>query len=202
MKRAWRDDYFGLAALLATAWDSQLSPVDARRLGARDMHRDPIGVWFTVDRAKTGQPAIATLSGRSGRLLAAYLARQPAEAVGAAAIFRNRSGAPYSKDTLGDDFRAVRALVFGPEETRQLADFRRSGTAEAVTGDIQPSKLSAKMANTISTSNKLHRTYSPTKLTDVRDADAARRRGRTKLREQSSSKSVTTPARKVSPSGD
>ena len=73
VKRAWRDGYFGLAAILATPWDSQLSPVDARRLGARDMRRDPFGVWFTVDRAKTGQPAIATLSRRSGRLLAALL---------------------------------------------------------------------------------------------------------------------------------
>ena len=43
-------------------------------------------------------------------------------------------------------------------------------------------KLSlSKMANTISTSNKLYRTYSPQKLSDVRDVVAARRRGRAKL---------------------
>lgn len=116
--------------------------------------------------------------------------------MGAAAVFRNRSGAPYSKDTLGDDFRAVRAKVFGQAEDRQLADFRRSGVAEAVSGDVTPAKLSSKMANTISTSNKLYRTYSPQKLSDVRDVDAARRRGRAKLREQKPTESVTTPDQK------
>jgi hypothetical protein len=29
---------------------------------------------------------------------------------------------PYSKDTLGDDFRDIRELVFGPAERRQMAD--------------------------------------------------------------------------------
>ena len=43
-----------------------------------------------------------------------------AELVGEAAIFRNRSGAPYSKDTLGDDFRDIRSLVFGLGERRQM----------------------------------------------------------------------------------
>jgi hypothetical protein len=76
------------------------------------MRRDPVGVRFDLARAKTGQAALATLSRRSGRLLAAYLETQAAQPVGAAAVFRNRSGAPYSKDTLGDDFRAVRAKVF------------------------------------------------------------------------------------------
>jgi hypothetical protein len=81
-------------------------------------------------------------------------------------------------------------------KTPQLADFRRSGVAEAVSGDITPAKLSSKMANTISTSNKLHRTYSPQKLSDVRDADDARRRGRSKLREQKPAESVMAPDQK------
>ena len=131
--------------------------------------------------------------------------RRPATAacpkrVGAAPIFRNRSGAPYSKDTLGDDFRAVRAKLFGRAETRQLADFRRSGAVEAISGDVAPSKLAAKMANTISASNRLHKTYSPAQLAHVRDVDDARRRGRARLREQKPTESVTTPAGKVSPS--
>jgi hypothetical protein len=35
--------------------------------------------------------------------------RLPAEPMGAVQVFCNRSGRPYSKDTLGDDFRDVRA---------------------------------------------------------------------------------------------
>ncbi|MBO0743249.1 MAG: hypothetical protein J2P51_17735, partial [Hyphomicrobiaceae bacterium] len=174
------------AACMAVAWDSQLSPVDARSLKASQMRRDPVGMWFDVARAKTGRAALATLSPRTERVLTAYLKRFSAELMGDAPIFRNRSGAPYTKDTLGDDFRDVRTLVFGPNETRRLADFRRAGTVEALAGGIDAETLSNKMPNTLSQSSFLHDTYAPVQLVRVRDADAARKRGRAKLREQKS----------------
>jgi hypothetical protein len=62
--------------------------------------------------------------------------------LGTAPVFRNRSGVPYSKDTLRDDFREIRELVFGPIEKRQMADFRRSGSVEALAGEVDPGKLS------------------------------------------------------------
>ncbi len=186
VKQAWRASYEGLAALLAVAWDSQLSPVDARKLKGAQRRRDPVGSWFQTDRTKTGRPALATLSRRTEAVLDAYLASLGADPIGSAPVFRNRSGRPYTKDTLGDDFRAVRAMVFGEKENRQLADFRRSGTVEAFAGDAPPEKVSAKMANTLSQSNKLHQTYAPPQLAAVRDADAARRRGRAKLRDAGS----------------
>ena len=130
------------------------------------------------------------------RVVDAYLATLGAAPVGTAPIFRNRSGAPYSKDTLGDDFRAVRTMVFGAAETRQLQDFRRSGTVEALAGQVAPTDLSNKMANSISQSARLQQTYGPVQLASVRATDAARRRGRAKLREQKPDKSVTAPARK------
>jgi len=79
--------------------------------------------------------------------------------MGAAPIFVNRSGRPYSKDTMGDDFRDIRAALFGDQERRQLADFRRSGATEALAGNATPEKLSKKMVNTLS--NRLHATYAP-----------------------------------------
>ncbi len=182
VKCAWRQGYHGLAALLAVAWDSQLSPVDARSLTGNQWRRDPVGTWFELDRAKTGRPAVATLSRRTQRLLAAYLGQMPVEPIGFTPIFRNRSGSAYSKDKLGDDFRAVRKTLFGNEEKRQLADFRRSGSVEALAGSIEPEKLSSKMANSLSTSNRLHKTYGPVQLASVRDADEARQKGRAKLR--------------------
>jgi hypothetical protein len=184
IKAAWRKGYTGLAACMAVAWDSQLSPVDARTLKARQLQRDPVGWYFKLDRAKTGRGALGTLSRRAERVLVAYMDDFGAELVGDAAIFRNRSGAPYSKDTLGDDFRDIRELVFGPHERRQLADFRRTGTVEALAGGVDPETLSNKMANTLSQSNFLHNTYAPVQLVRVREADAARKRGRVKLREQ------------------
>ena len=100
-----------------------------------------------------------------------------------APIFRNRSDHPYSKDTLGDDFRDVRAAVFGISERRTLADFRRSGAMEAAAGGADAATISAKMANTLSASNALHRAYMPVEMTKVRAADVARLAGRRKMRE-------------------
>ena len=42
---------------------------------------------------------------------------------------------PYTSDRLGIDFRHIRALVFGPEDQRQIQDMRRSGAVEAMRGD-------------------------------------------------------------------
>jgi hypothetical protein len=176
----------------------ELSPVDIRHLQASQKRQDGLGTWFATGRTKTGRKALATLSARSKRVLEAYLAKIGVELVGP--IFRNRSGRPYSKDTLGDDFRDVRTAAFGPGEKRQLADFRRSGTVEAFAGDAQPEKVSAKMANTLSQSNKLHQTYSPVQLAAVRDADEARRRGRRRLREQNRGESLP-PSGQKSPAG-
>lgn len=182
VKCAWRQGYHGLAALLAVTWGSQLSPVDARSLTGDQWRRDPVGTWFELDRAKTSRPAVATLSRRTQQLLAAYLSQLSAEPIGFTPTFRNRSYRPYSKDKLGDDFRAVRHGLFGGDEKRQLADFRRSGSVEALAGSIEPEKLSSRMANSLSTSNRLHKTYGPVQLSSVRDADEARQKGSAKLR--------------------
>ena len=95
----------------------------------------------------------------------------------------------------------MRAKVFGDLERRQLADFRRSGATEALAGNASPEKLSKKMANTLSQSNKLHATYAPVQLASVRDVDAARKRGRTELREQNQTKSVPRRPEKCPPDG-
>ena len=88
----------------------------------------------------------------------AYLDRLGIELHAESHIFRTRSGTPYSKDTLGDDFRDVRRAVFGEREKRTLADFRRSGAHEAIAGDAQPAALAHAMGNTLHASNALFRT--------------------------------------------
>jgi hypothetical protein len=55
-------------------------------------------------------------------------------------------------------------MVFGPNETRQLQDFRRSGTVEALAGKVAPTDLSSKMANSLSQSTRLQKTYGPVQL--------------------------------------
>ena len=190
VQRAWREGYHGLAALLAVAWDTMLSPVDVRTLTIGQRLNDGRGSYFDLARAKTGRAAAGTLSPWSEAILDAYLAKLGIELHAAAPIFWTRGGTstakggrpwpprPYSSDRLGIDFRQVRTLIFGPHDERQIQDMRRSGAVEAVRGDAKPTKLSAKMANTIASSNRLHRTYVPVDIEAVRDVDAARQSAR------------------------
>lgn len=178
VKGAWREGYRGLAAVIAVAWDSSLSPVDARSLTLAQRCQDDIGVWFELGRAKTGKAAVATLSRGAERVLNAYLNELGADLTPTAPIFRNRSGAPYSKDTLGDDFRDIRAMVFGPDEKRTIADFRRSGAIEALRGGASAEHLGQKMANDYAQSAQLQKTYTPVDLPSVRQVDKARKKAR------------------------
>lgn len=191
VQRAWRMGYHGLAACMAVAWDSMLSPIDARRLTPSQARNDAHGVWFELGRAKTGRPAAATLSPWSAALLRAYLARLGVDLHQHAPIFRNRSGSPYSKDTLGDDFRAIRE-AFNPADKRQLADMRRSGAVEGDAGGGSLADQANKMANSVDTNKRLRKTYNPTNVASVRRFDGARALGAALL-EQNRTKSVTAP---------
>jgi hypothetical protein len=181
-KRAWRDGYFGLAAIIAVSWSTQLSPGDVRALRASQLAKAASGEAFFADRAKTGKPVGGVLTARALAAMQGYLEMLGVELHGEAYIFRNRSGDPYSKDTLGDDFRDVRKAEFGHGERRTLADFRRSGAVEAIAGGSSAEALAVAMGNTISSSNALFATYVPVNLATVRGVSEARRKGRTKLR--------------------
>lgn len=180
VKGAWRAGYLGLAAIIAVSWDSLLSPVDVRLLTPAQRVKDAEGEVFLVARAKTGRAAAGTLSPPTRRVLDAYLASLGVEVAPQAQLFRNRSGRPYSKDTLGDDFRAVRALIFGDEERRTLADFRRSGGVEALRGGASAEIVGTKLANDFASSANLQKTYAPVDLATVRKADEARKKARNK----------------------
>jgi len=193
VKRAIRMEFYGLAAALATCWDTQFSPVDVRTLTTAKLNPDAQGPVFDVDRTKTGKGAIGTLSPRTQMLLKWYIKQLPFTLHPGAPIFhtrgalpgpkggRPRAPAPYTKDTLSKDFRVIRAAEF-PGDTRQVSDFRRSGAVEAVAGAVDPAALSAKMGNTIDESRELQQTYLPAQAAVVRLADAARARGREVLR--------------------
>lgn len=176
VQRAWRMGYYGLAACMATSWDSMCSPVDVRRLTPSQARSDPTGIWFALPRAKTGKAAAATLSPWSQAILQAYLAKLGTDIAPNAPIFRNRSGRAYSKDTLGDDFRTIREAV-DKADTRQLADMRRSGAVEGDAGGGSVTDQSNKMANTVAANNRLRKTYNPTNVASVRRFDEARAMG-------------------------
>lgn len=181
-KQAWRDGYYGLSAIIAVSWATQMSPGDVRALRASQLAKDANGAAFFAARGKTGKPVGGCLNNRVLVAMQAYIEKIGVELHGEAYIFRNRSGSPYSSDTLGDDFRAVRIAVFGERDKRTLADFRRSGAQEAIAGEATPAALAHAMGNTLSSSNALFDTYCPVNLTTIRSVMEARRRGRVKLR--------------------
>jgi len=181
-KEAWRQGYHGLAAIIAVIWDTMVSPGDARQLTLAQARSDGRRVWFDLARCKTGRATLATLQPRAQAALEAYLGRMEIEILPDAPLFRHRSGAPYTKDKLTQDFRYIRRACFGPQEDRKLLDLRRSGAVEAQAGEADPSALAAKMGNSIDKAKQLQATYLPSRLAVIDTADQARLRGRRRLR--------------------
>lgn len=188
-KRAWRDGYKGLAALIAVAWDGMMSPVDARTLCPPQRVRHGSHQAFAITRGKTGATAYAPLTRRSAKVLDAYLADRKIIEIDKP-IFRTRgatttakggrpqSPAAYTKNQLSKDFRIVRAAVFGESEQRKLSDMRRSGALEAAAGSVDPKALSDVMGNTIAQSRTLQRTYTPAQIATAATVPEARKKGR------------------------
>lgn len=182
-KRAWRMGYYGLAAVIAVAWDTQLNPGDVTALRASQLAAAAAGDAFFTERGKSSVPVGGVLSSRAIAVLTAYLERLGVQLHGDAHIFRNRSGAPYSVDTLGDDFRDVRTAEFGELEKRTIGhDFRRTGAVEAIVGGAQSEHVAHAMGNTLSASNALFATYVPVNVSTLREVMSARKIGRRKLR--------------------
>ncbi len=157
----------------------------------RSRHKAIVGGRLVFDRqvdgrTKTGRAAIGTLSVRTERLVNAYFDQLQLELHPDGVLFRTRTGNAYGRDTLAHDFAAVRALAF-PGDKRRLMDMRRSGVIEAIAGDAGPLGLAAKLANSIGRSNTLHKTYAPVDIEAVRNTDAARVKGRRRMRAENES---------------
>ena len=133
-------------------------------------------------RAKTGRDALATLSRRTQTLIRAYVATLPDNLLPTAPIFMTRTGAADTKNSLAEDLRDIRKLLFRGD-TRQLQDMRRTGAVEAQSGRADLSVISQKMANTVASSAQLPKTYLPVNQAAVELADEARKRGRRRIRE-------------------
>jgi integrase len=157
VKEAWRQGYRGLACIIALAYDTQLAPVDARSLTLEDSRINGGKLWFELDRSKTGREAVGTLSLRTQALICAYVDTLPVELHPSAPIFRTRRGVPYRKNSLAEDFRAIRKIVL-PGDKRQLQDMRRTGAVEAQSGGADLSVISQKMANTVASWQQLQKT--------------------------------------------
>lgn len=184
VKAGIRAGYRGYACIVALMWDGALSPIDGRTITAGQMHKDGKGTWFRYSRGKTGRDGVIALSRRSERLLRWYLEEiyKGLDIAPGVSIFRTRRGAAYTKNSLAEDHRDVRAIAL-PGDDRKLIDIRRSASTEAVAGGVAETQLSAMMANSIGQSKALEKTYAPIQIQTVRAAKEARSKGRQALRE-------------------
>jgi len=220
---AWRNGYYGLSALMAVAWDSQLSPIDTRSLNLEKARLDSVGVYFALDRAKTGRAAAATLSAWSLAILRAYLKKQfnGAKLLDTTPLFWTRGGRPvsrdgttgrwggdhgggkhvpsrpYTKSSANQDFAEIRKLAYGLKERRQLQDMRRSGAVEGDVGGATVEDQANKMANTVNRNEKLRETYNPVNVVSARRFDQARLIGAKLLEEQKGAKSISATPQEI-----
>jgi hypothetical protein len=206
---AWRHNFRGLAACMAVIWDGMLSPVDGRTLTLAQLQGDNTGPLFSLARAKTGRAAAATMTQWSQAILGAYLTQTGVEFTLNAPFFRTtetktvpgrggrpRASVPYTKDRLVKDFAEIRALAFGSDETRKLSDMRRSGAVEGDAGGATVADQSNKMANTVSTNNRLRKTYNPVNVPSVRRFDDKRTIGAKQL-ERKVAESISTEPQEI-----
>lgn len=194
---------------MAVIWDGMLSPVDGRTLTLAQLQGDNNGPLFSLARAKTGRAAAATMTQWSQAILGAYLTQTGVEFTLNAPIFRTtetktvpgrggrpRASVPYTKDRLVKDFAEVRTLTFGSDETRKLSDMRRSGAVEGDAGGATVADQSNKMANTVSTNNRLRKTYNPVNVPSVRRFDDKRTVGAKQL-ERKVAESISTEPQEI-----
>jgi hypothetical protein len=179
--RASKLGYHGMALSIRLAWETMFSPVDIWTLRPREMAQDGQGWFVDHDRGKTGKQALAALSEALAADVLAYLAAQNREAADNTPIIRQRNGAAYrSKDTFGDDFRAVRNAAF-PGDKRQFLDIRRSANVEADAAGADKQTMGELLANGLADSKFLDQTYTPPTVTKAREVAEQRVQGRAKL---------------------
>ena len=189
VKTAWRGGHRSLAAALAVMWDASQAPGDVRALTAAQIawQATPQGARATIQwqRGKTGVRALTMLTRRASRILAAWLAHRGDRAI-IGPVFLTRTRAAFRKNSFAEDFREVRKAAFGPDETRQMQDFRRSGVIEAINGGATPAQVARGAGNTLATSNELFATYAPPDTTAAAAVQQARKQAR---REQNAAES-------------
>lgn len=171
----------GMSLGIRLAWETMFSPVDIWTLRPRELAQDGQGWFLRHVRGKTGKEAYAALSAALAADLAEYLARQDRGEADETPILRQRNGEAYrSKDTFGDDFRAVRAIAF-PGDERQFLDIRRSANVEADAAGADKKTMGELLANGLADNRFLEETYTPPTVAKARDVAAQRLLGREKL---------------------
>jgi hypothetical protein len=148
----------GMAVGIRLAWGAMLAPVDVWTLPRSGWRTGASRAQVATQREKTSKRVLHAVGADTLEVVDAYLASMPV-LLPDAKLIRRYNGAPYrSKDTFGDDFRAVRAIAF-PGDERQFLDLRRSALTEARLGGATKDDIGLAAANSVDRSAKLEETY-------------------------------------------
>jgi hypothetical protein len=173
--------YGGMSLAIRLAWETLFSPVDVWTLRPHQLKRDASGWYVHRERTKTDKEAFAALSDGLAADLLAYLEAQDRGEADETPIIRQRNGSAYrSKDTFGDDFRAVRKKAL-PGDARQFMDLRRSGNVEADAAGADKKTMGELLANGLADNKFLDDTYTPPTVAKAREVAEKRVQGRAKL---------------------
>ena len=97
---------------------------------------------------------------KTGRSAAATPSRSSAPSQLADGGGRTWSPGPTAKTSLARTSPSCEA-VFGPDESRIVADMRRSGAVEAIAGGAEVELVSTKLTNMLAASTRLQKTHHP-----------------------------------------
>jgi hypothetical protein len=175
------EGYPAMALAIRIAWETLFSPVDVWTLARDRIKRDSEGVYLERTRTKTERQAYGSLSPATAEALARYIEGLGFELLPDTQVLRQRNGSAYrSKDTFGDDFRAVRQVAF-PGDKRQFLDIRRSGNVEADAAGADKATMAELLANSLADSRFLEETYTPATVAKAREVARQRETGRERL---------------------
>src|SRR3954469_15685843 len=183
IRKADADGYHGLAIMMRIMWDTLFSPIDVWTLTPSQLKPHGKGGYVERRRTKTQAAAYGWLPPETWAALRADTAGLPFELPPDTPFIRQRNGQAYrSKDTVGDDFRAVRsAHLPADRQVVQLIDFRRSGNVEADVARADKSTMGEILANGLASSAFLDATYTPPTVTKAKEVAELRAQGRRKL---------------------
>lgn len=184
VRTAEETGYGGMAVAIRVAWDTLFSPVDVWTATMAQLRKDGGGAWLERARTKTEREAFGHLSRATVTAIEAYHLELGVEIPKDQPFIRQRNGHAYrSKDTFGDDFRAVRKVAF-PGDTRQFQDLRRSGNVEADAAGADKATMAEILANTMDKSRFLSDTYTPPTVAKAREVAKQRLEGRKRLAQE------------------
>lgn len=178
IKQAWRRRWYGVALVIAIAYDTGLRPQDIRALTPAQFHGPSIRVAPLKTRHLDDDEKAVPLWPETLALVARYKRRIGLAFPPDLPLLRSAKGRPFaSRHHLAKQVRQILRAA-GIADQVQLRDLRRTGSKEAAEAGATSSELASRTLHRIGQGQQILDTYSPASLELARAAQAKRRKGK------------------------